>query len=191
MKGIAILGLNGGGKSTLAHALSKAIDYYELDVEDCYFPEQSQSRKWSLENECIIDTEHLGPLPFTTPRSKEEVETEIMSTISENKKFIIAGVTMNWKEEILSRIDIAFWIDTPIEERLKRIQSREQKRFGSRVLEGGDMSSQQLEFLNVVREKSIQMIEDCIIKLDCPVIVIDGTLPMESNLKIMREHLNL
>mgnify|MGYP003306787199 FL=1 len=35
--GIAIMGLNGCGKSTLAHALSKALGFYEMDVEDYYF----------------------------------------------------------------------------------------------------------------------------------------------------------
>ncbi len=48
MNGVAILGLNGGGKSTLAHALAKHIGYYELDVEDCYFPEQSSTFAYAL-----------------------------------------------------------------------------------------------------------------------------------------------
>lgn len=34
IQGIAIFGLNGGGKSTLVHALAKQIGYYEMDVED-------------------------------------------------------------------------------------------------------------------------------------------------------------
>ena len=44
-EGIAIVGLNGSGKSTLGHALAKALNYYEIDVEDYYFPEQQESRK--------------------------------------------------------------------------------------------------------------------------------------------------
>ena len=48
--GIAIFGLNGAGKSTLAHALAKKLNFYEIDVEDYYFPEQMQSRKNALEN---------------------------------------------------------------------------------------------------------------------------------------------
>ena len=183
MNGIAILGLNGGGKSALAHALAKQIGYFELDVEDCYFPEQSKSRKWPLENESILETEHLGPQPFSNPKSKSEVEAVIMRTINDNPKFIISGVTMNWNDEILSSIDIAFWVDTPIDERLNRIQAREEKRFGSRVLNGGDMFLQQLEFLKIVESKDSKLIEECVVKLDCPVIVIDGTLSVLHNIE--------
>ncbi len=39
-EGIAIVGLNGSGRSTLGHALAKELNYYEIDVEDYYFPEQ-------------------------------------------------------------------------------------------------------------------------------------------------------
>lgn len=190
MNGIVILGLNGGGKSTLAHALAKEIEYYELDVEDCYFPEQSKSRKWSLDHECTISTEHLGPLPFSEPRSKKEVEAIIMREIEVNPKFIISGVTMNWKDVILSKIDIAFWVVTPVEERLKRVQAREEKRFGSRVLDGGDMYLQQLEFKKMVESKKDKMIEESVAKLDCPVIVIDGTLSVSQNIRLIRENLN-
>lgn len=41
IQGIAIFGLNGGGKSTLAHALAKQIDYFEIDIETIIF----QSKK--------------------------------------------------------------------------------------------------------------------------------------------------
>lgn len=189
MNGIAILGLNGGGKSTLAHALAKHIGYYELDVEDCYFPEQSESRKWSLDNECTIVIEHLGPLPFSKPRSKKEVEAVIMKGVNANPKFIISGVTMNWNEDILSKIDVAFWVVTPVEERLKRIQFREEKRFGSRVLEGGDMYLQQMDFQKMATEKNTRIIEESLEKLDCPVIVIDGTLPVSHNVELICENL--
>lgn len=50
MQGIAIVGLNGAGKSTLTHALAKQTGYFEMDVEDYYFPEQRESGKSALEN---------------------------------------------------------------------------------------------------------------------------------------------
>lgn len=144
--GIAIFGLNGGGKSTLTHALAKQIDYFEMDVEDYYFPEQRESRIWVLENNRMIDTEHIDELPFSNPRTKSEVQYAIMGYIKTHPKFVLSGVTMNWSDEILSHIDIAFWVQTPLEERLKGIQTREEERFGARVLDGGDMFLQQMEF---------------------------------------------
>ncbi len=191
IQGIAIFGPNGGGKSTLMHALAKQIDYFEMDVEDYYFPEQSKSRKWALENNSIIDTEYLGKLPFSNPRAKSEVQKAIMEDIKTHPKFILSGVTMNWSDEILSSIDIAFWVQTPLEERLKRIQTREEKRFGARVLPGGDMFTQQMEFRKVVENRDLKAIEECAMRFACPVITIDGILPVTENLQKITDNLNL
>ncbi len=190
IQGIAIFGLNGGGKSTLTHELAKQIGYFEMDVEDYYFPEQRESRKCALENNSVIDTEHLDELPFSKPRTKSEVQTAIMEDIKTHPRFIISGVTMNWSDEILSQIDIAFWVQTPLEERLKRIQAREEKRFGARVLNGGDMFVQQMEFRKVVENRDSKAVEECAMKFSCPVIVIDGTLSVKHNLKKIIENLN-
>lgn len=190
IQGIAIFGLNGGGKSTLTHALAKQIGYFEMDVEDYYFPEQRESRKWALENNSVIATERLDELPFSNPRTKSEVQTAIIEDIKTHPRFIISGVTMNWSDEILSCIDIAFWIQTPLKERLKRIQEREEKRFGARVLDGGDMFTQQMEFRNVVENRDSKVVEECAMKLGCPVIVIDGTLSVIHNLEKIIDKLN-
>lgn len=182
VQGIAILGLNGAGKSTLAHALAKRIGYYEMDVEDYYFPEQKTSRRWALENEKIIETEYLGEIPFSNPRTQSEVQGTIMQDIERNPQFIISGVTMNWSEEILAKLEVAFVVKTPLELRIKRIQLREEKRFGNRVLTGGDMYEQQLEFRNVVRNRDERMIEESVKRLKCPIIVLDGTADITDNL---------
>jgi cytidylate kinase len=190
IQGIAIFGLNGGGKSTLTHDLAKQIGYFEMDVEDYYFPEQRESRKWALENNSVIAIERLDELPFSNPRTKSEVQTAIIENIKTHPRFIISGVTMNWSDEILSCIDIAFWIQTPLKERLKRIQEREEKRFGARVLDGGDMFTQQIEFRNVVENRDSKVVEECAMKLGCPVIVIDGTLSVIHNLEKIIDKLN-
>lgn len=191
MQGIAIFGLNGGGKSTLTHALAKRIGYFEMDVEDYYFPEQKESRAWALENDSVIDTVHLGEMPFSKPRTKSEVQTAIIEDINTHPKFIISGVTMNWSEEILSHIDIAFWVQTPLEERLKRIQQREEKRFGTRVLAGGDMYEQQAEFRKLVANRDVKVVEESARKLKCPVVILDGALAVEKNLEKILENLNV
>ena len=190
LRGIAVFGLNGGGKSTLAHALAKQTGYFEMDAEDYYFPEQKESRKWALDNDSVIRTEHLGELPFSSPRTKREVETAIMEDIKAHPQFILSGVTVNWRDEILSYIDIAFWVQTPLEERLRRIQAREEKRFGTRVLAGGDMFAQQMEFRNVVENRDPKSVEESGRKLGCPVIIIDGTLSVTENLQKMIHSIN-
>ena len=187
ISGIAIFGANGGGKSTLTHALAKRTGYFEMDVEDYYFPEQQKSRKSVLENDTVVDTEYLGELPYSKPRTKSEVQEAILQDVKAHPKFILAGVTMNWCDEIMERIGIAFWVQTPLEKRLARIQAREEKRFGARVLEGGDMFEQQKSFREVVQNRDPKVVEECAAKFKCPVVVLDGTLPVQENVEKILE----
>ena len=188
--GIAILGLNGAGKSTLTHALAKELKFYEMDVEDYYFPEQKESRKNALENIATSAADFSEELPYSNSRSKAEVQTALLEDVKAHPDFILAGVNMNWCEEILSHIEFAFWVKAPLEKRLERIQQREEKRFGARALQGGDMYEQQKEFRKVVASREEASLEECVKKLFCPVVVLDGTLPAEINIKKIKETIN-
>ena len=187
---IAFLGLNGAGKSTLTHALARETGYFEMDVEDYYFPEQRQSRRQALENSGVIFMEHTDVLPFSNPRTKQEVQAAIIEDMKAHPQLILSGVTMNWSDEILSRIEIAFWVQVPLEERLRRIQAREEKRFGARVLAGGDMFTQQAEFRKMAANRDIQSVTESAEKLGCPVVVLDGRLPVAENLEKVKECLS-
>ncbi len=187
--GIAILGMNGAGKSTLAHALAKATGYTEMDVEDFYFPEQRASRLHALEHDTVAVTEHLGDLPFSVPRSKPEVEALLLEAIPEDSGFILAGVTLNFREEILSRLTLAVELQTPLETRVRRIEEREIRRFGDRVLPGGDMYEQQADFRRMVETRDPSAASQSAEKLPCPVIKLNGTAPVEENIAAILSHL--
>lgn len=150
IRGIAIMGLNGCGKSTLAHTIAKRLDFYEMDVEDYYFPEQKNSRQAVLEQQYDVKCEYKGELPYSMPRSAKEVQEIIRNDIEKHPQFVISGVTMNWDEDILSVIDVAFILEVPAEEWVKRVQHREEVRFGSRVMSGGDMYEQQKAFREII-----------------------------------------
>ena len=188
--GIAIFGLNGAGKSTLTHALAKELKFYEMDVEDYYFPEQKESRKNALENIATNAADFSEELPYSNSRSKAEVQTALLEDVKAHPDFILAGVNMNWCEEILSRIEFAFWVKAPLEKRLERIQYREQKRFGARALQGGDMHEQQKEFRKVVASREEASLEECVKKLSCPVVILDGTMSINHNIDKIKKLLS-
>ena len=188
LNGIAIMGLNGSGKSTLAHALAKKISYFEIDVEDYYFPEQKPSRVDALENRYTTPCAHLGEVPFSVARSKKQVETSIYRDIIKNPQFVISGVTMNWSAGILSFINIAFILDAPVEERVRRVRDREARRFGDRVCIGGDMYEQQEAFREIIANRDIQSVIDSAERLNCRMVELDGTRPVEENIEtILKE----
>lgn len=186
IQGIALFGENGSGKSTLAHVLAKRFGLFEMDAEDYYFPTQKASRIRALENL----PELSGPaasLPFASPRTAQEAEAALLADIQAHPEFVLAAVTPKWNVEILSRIDLAFWIQAPMHIRLSRIQSREEKRFGSRVLPGGDMYEQQKAFQKMVQHRNPEVISRYAEKLPCPVIRLDGTRSVEENLSFIAE----
>ena len=176
--GIAIIGLNGAGKSTLAHVLAKKLHYFEIDVEDYYFPAQRSSRINALEGKTSADANFI---PYLSPKAKSEVEFAIRKDINCNPQFVLSGVTLNWSESILSQIDIVFYLHVPLNERLQRIRSREAQRFGSRILPGGDMYDQHIEFLNKVENRSEQEITRSLENLSCPVVNVEKLLPLRND----------
>jgi len=130
----------------------------------------------------VVETKCRGELPFSKPRVKSVVQDAIILDINDHPNFIISSVTMNWCDEILSKLDVAFMVCTPLEIRLKRIQDRERKRFGTRVLHGGDMYEQQLKFRNMVLARQERVVEESAKRLKCPVVVLDGTVSVADNL---------
>ena len=185
MRGIAIMGLNGCGKSTLAHALAQRLGLYELDVEDYYFPEQQLARRAALEGRPEVSGRRGGALPFSRPRTREEVQERIAADIERHPRFVICGVTMNWDARILSAIDVAFILEVPAEERVRRVSQREQLRFGARVMPGGDMCEQQQAFRELIARKSHRLVEESADRMPCRKIRLDGARRVDENVYLI------
>ena len=186
--GIAIVGLNGSGKSTLGHMLAKETGYHEMDVEDYFFPEQRESRRNALEGTADMTA---GALPFSAPRGKGQVEKALLDDIRLHPEFILCGVSLNWCEELLSEINTVFWLKTPRDIRISRIKNREEARWGARVAEGGDMYESQLEFRRMAAGLSETKVSDSVAYLSCDVVALDGTLPPEDNIRIIKDYLRI
>lgn len=182
-QGIAIIGLNGCGKSTLNHALCKRIGFFEMDVEDYYFPHQQESRRWALEHSSI----HPGQnqLPYAQPQTREQVSTALLRDMDTHPQFVFSCVRMNWEDALHRRIGLAFLVQAPLNLRLERIQRREEKRFGARTMPGGDMFEQQLDFRQMAAHRDPDSVKSSAAVLACPVLMLDGTQPIEENVNLM------
>ena len=97
----------------------------------------------------------------------------------------MTGVTINWNAEILSTIKHVFWLRTETEERVRRVKEREEKRWGDRVTEGGDMYEQQKSFRELIAGLTDEKVLRNIGKTDCEVIQLDGTRNVSENLAII------
>ena len=159
---IIVCGLNGAGKSTLGKALAEKLNYQFIDIEDIYFPKDNP----------------------------EEVKRILSNIISENNNFVLASVKGNFNKDIVSHFKYAVYIEAPKETRIKRVYERSYNKFGDRMLEGGDLYEKEKAFFDFVKSKDENTVEVWLSSISCPIIRVDGTLPIDNNAELIAEKLS-
>ena len=162
--GILICGLNGCGKSTLGKLLAERRGYRFIDNEDLYFPGKDPSYLYS------------------GPRSKEEVIRQLEDLIEADRRFVFAAVKGDYGNKLPAFLDHVILIDVPKEERSRRVRARSIQKFGDRVLPGGDLYEQEQAWYALTDSRPDDYVTCWLDSVRCPVIRIDGTLPVEENL---------
>lgn len=162
--GIIICGLNGAGKSTLGKVLAETLGFHFIDIEDLYFSKTSP--------------DYL----YESPRTREEVQKLLFQEIQENQKFVFASVTGDYGKDIYHFFQYAVLIEVSRDIRIQRVRERSFRKFGNRMLIGGDLYSREERFFNLVESRSENIVEEWIQKLKCPVIRIDGTKSIKENI---------
>ena len=124
---IHIYGASGSGTSTLGRKICEELDYKFMDTDD-YF--------WLPTNP-----------KYTTKRSKEERLALMKKDISEDDNVVIYGSLVDWGDELIQLFTLAIRLVTDTEIRIKRLKIREKKKFGDRIMPGGDMYANYIEFI--------------------------------------------
>lgn len=158
-RGILIFGANGSGKTTLGRELARRLNYKHMDVEDYYFPE--------------------AEIPYTISRTKDEVIRLMLAEIEKHSNFVLTGVTGDFGKEIISKYDLAVYLTAPLDIRLERIKQRAIRKYGRRVLEGGDMYENNNKFIDFAANRSLDMIDRFAESLTCLVLKLDSTKSVE------------
>lgn len=161
--GILLCGLNGVGKSSIGRMLAKRMSYQFIDNEDLYFPKNDKSYM------------------FSNPRSKEEVIHILEEKISKEDKFIFAAVKGNYGEKFLAQIDYVILVEVPKKIRMDRVKMRSAQKFGDRILADGDLAEKENAWFSLVNSRPENYVTEWLEMVKCPIIRIDGTLPIEEN----------
>jgi len=171
--GILLCGLNGTGKSTLGKALAEILGFYFIDNEDLYFPKTDPS------------------YAYAAPRTRDEVESLLLQEIKTHENFVFASVKGDYGEHVRTRFDYAVLLAAPRNVRLERVRNRSFQKFGTRMLPGGDLYTQEERFFAFAASRAENTVEDWVQCLSCPVIRADGTKPLEENIRLILAHFNL
>lgn len=161
--GIIIFGASGSGTTTLGREIAGMLNFAHLDADDFFWQESE--------------------VPFTIKRPREERISKLLSAIKNCRGFVISGSICGWDEPFLPLFDLAVYVTMPTEIRIERLNRRELKRFGSRILEGGDMYDNHREFIEWAAtydsagtdQRSCALHEEWINRLSCTVLRVDGT----------------
>ena len=167
--GIIICGLNGAGKSSIGRALAKELGFHFIDNEDLYFPK--------------TDTHYT----YASPRARKEVEQLLFNEIKAHKDFVFASVKGDYGEAIYPFFQYAVLLYAPKDIRLQRVKERSFQKFGSRMLWGGDLYEQEENFFDLVESRTENMVEEWVQSLSCPIVRVNGTQPIEENVKFIME----
>ena len=170
--GLLICGLNGAGKSTLGRMLADRMGYEFIDNEDLFFPKADPS------------------YVFSTPRSEEEVIRLLEEKISSNNRFIFAAVRGNYGDKLVASLNCVVLIDVPKQIRSQRVRDRSYQKFGDRILPGGDLYDKESKWFSLTDSRPETFVTDWLETVDCPMIRIDGTLPVEENVDCLMSVFN-
>ena len=159
MPGLVIAGPNGSGKTTLGRLLVQRLSCAHLDAEDFAFLPSS--------------------VPYSRPRPREEAQALLLEAMRQHPRFILTAVSGDLGPEADRLYAGAVWLDAPLALRLARVRQRSLHQLGQRAMPGGDLCGQEEAFLRFVASRSMDAAESWLSRLRCPVLCLDGALPVE------------
>ena len=165
--GIVVCGMNGAGKSTLGKALAGKLNFHFIDNEDLVFPKTDAND------------------PYARERTREEAKRRLLLEIGAHEDFVFACVRNSYGEEIDRFFAHAVLIDVPKDVRLQRVRDRSFRRFGDRMMPGGDLHEREEAFFELVKSRPEGMAEAWARTLKCPVIRVDGTRDVRENVALI------
>ena len=165
--GILICGLNGAGKSTLGKALADHLGYEFIDNEDLFFPKSDPS------------------YTFSVVRSKDEVIQLLEERIRNHDRFVFAAVKGDYEDQFISSLNHIILIEVPKQIRSQRVRNRSYQKFGDRILPGGDLFEKENKWFSITDSRPEDDVTTWLETVQCPVIRIDGTLPVEKNIAFL------
>ena len=126
--GIMIIGPSGSGKTTLGKIVSQKLKIPYFDVDDYIWRRDTKE-------------------PFTVMYKREEKISRLSDDIAEIEHFVMAGSMSSFHQAFDDKFEMMVFLYTTPDIRISRVHERAIKRFGDRVLEGGDMYESHMRFL--------------------------------------------
>ena len=173
---VHLFGAAGSGTSTLARYICDKTGWYFMDTDDYY---------WAP-----------ADIPYTVKRDIPDRIEMMCRDIEEHGNVVISGALSGWGDVLIPYFTLAIRVETDTSIRIERLRRREREHFGSRIDQGGDMYENHREFIEwasqydegglEIRSKARHDEWEKLLK--CPVVQVDGALPLEENYEIISKY---
>ena len=165
---INVIGASGSGASTIGRSLASSLSLPHFDSDDYYHTP--------------------GDPPFQNPRPAKQRYALIRRDLSPADSWVLSGGVAGWIPYPELDFTCIVFLYVPASVRLDRLRQRERERFGSRILEGGDMHEMHEEFLHWasrydvgdVDGKTLARHEAYLAAQSCPVLEFRGALTVSA-----------
>lgn len=164
---IHTFGASGSGTSTLGSILAERLNARHLDTDAFYWLQSDP--------------------PFTHKRPPADRIAIIESEIDGEENWVLSGSICSWGDPLLRYFTSAVFLHIDPVIRMARLAERERRRYGARILPGGDMHVQHQEFMDWAGSydnakapiRSLDLHERWMRRLLCPIIRLDASRPVD------------
>ena len=105
--------------------------------------------------------------------------------IKNNYNFVFAAVKGDYGENLIHALDFVVLIDVSKKIRNQRVRDRSFQKFGERISPGGDLFNKEQNWFSIVDSRPEDYVLLWLETIKCPVIRVDGTLPVEENVNFL------
>ena len=112
-----------------------------------------------------------------------------MDEVRAHPDFVFAAVKGDYGRDILPLYHYAVLIDVPRKVRLQRVKDRSFQKFGKRMLPGGNLYEREEKVFDLVSSRTEDTVEEWLKSISRPVIRIDGTKPVEENIRVIMQQM--
>ena len=89
----------------------------------------------------------------------------------------------DYGDKLINALDHIILVDAPKDVRNQRVRTRSFLKFGDKMAPGGDLYDKEQKWFAIVDSRPDDYVLTWLETIKCPVTRVDGTLPVEQNIK--------
>ena len=176
---IHIFGATGSGTTTHGKALANNLGYVHFDNDNYVFESKNNQ--------------------FTKPRQPLIRDTMLFNDLKSTPSWILSGSICGWGDFVIRYFDLVVFLWVPLEERMKRIEAREEK-LGRKIKDPTHPKYKTyrnfMKWASVYdtgssKMRSLAQHEEWMKKLSCPILRVKGDNSVDENLTAIMKYIKL